>query len=242
MNIVITAGGTSEYIDKVRKITNSGTGALGALIADEVAERQDVKKIFYICSKKAVTPKTPKAKIIRITTTADLKTAVEQTFADHNINWFIHSMAVSDYYVDFVSTAEMLAKDITAETYVHGTPMETIIKNPYSRLDNSDKLSSSEDNLIIVLKQTPKVIGLIKQLSPKTHLIGFKLLENVTKKHLLAVAAKLRDKNGCDYVVANDLHDIKNGLHTAYLLKKDNTFETLHGKPDIAHVISHVIK
>lgn len=159
MNIVITAGRTSEYIDKVRKITNSGTGALGALIADEVAERQDVKNIFYICSGKAVTPKTSKATVIHITTTADLKAAVERTLTTHKINWFIHSMAVSDYYVDFVSTAEMLAKDITAETYVHGTPMETIIKNPYSRLDNSDKLSSSEDNLIILENKRQKSLA-----------------------------------------------------------------------------------
>lgn len=31
MNIVITSGRTSEYIDKVRKITNIGTGILGKI-------------------------------------------------------------------------------------------------------------------------------------------------------------------------------------------------------------------
>lgn len=43
-NIVITAGGTSEYIDTVRKITNSGTGKLGATIANKLSNEN---KIFY---------------------------------------------------------------------------------------------------------------------------------------------------------------------------------------------------
>ena len=34
MKVVITAGGTSEKIDNVRKITNSSTGKLGLCIAN----------------------------------------------------------------------------------------------------------------------------------------------------------------------------------------------------------------
>ena len=34
--IIITAGGTSEKIDNVRKITNSSTGKLGKLIAEHL--------------------------------------------------------------------------------------------------------------------------------------------------------------------------------------------------------------
>ena len=56
LNIVITAGGTSEPIDNVRKITNSSTGKLGAVIAEELLKREDVGKIFYIKAKKAITP------------------------------------------------------------------------------------------------------------------------------------------------------------------------------------------
>ena len=38
MNIIVTAGGTSEPIDNVRRIANTGTGRLGSLVADELAE------------------------------------------------------------------------------------------------------------------------------------------------------------------------------------------------------------
>ena len=38
--IVITAGGTSEKIDQVRKITNSSTGKLGMTIANHLLATQ----------------------------------------------------------------------------------------------------------------------------------------------------------------------------------------------------------
>lgn len=238
LNVVITAGGTSEYIDKVRKITNSSSGLLGAITADQLAEHDEIEHIFYICSQKAITPEDEnnKISIIRIVNTNDLKNAVTDVLTKHHIDWFIHSMAVSDYYVDAVTTAEMLAKDITT----HGDP-EHFIKNPLTRLDNSDKLSSYNDNMVLILKQTPKVISIIKELSPDTKLIGFKLLDDVTDEELLSVAKKLMDKNKCDYVIANDLKKISQHSHTAFLLNANNQYTTLHTKIGIANAIENVI-
>lgn len=257
MNIVITAGGTSEYIDRVRKITNSGTGKLGAIIADQLAQRDDVTNIYYICSINAVTPATnddfyivnnrsnkkavEKTTVIRITDTAHLQREVQDILKEQKIDWFIHSMAVSDYYVSAVTTAKMLAEEIADNIENHSTPFEQTIKNPENTLDNSDKLSSSEDNLVLVLKQTPKVIGSIKKQSPETHLIGFKLLENVTTEELIQTAAKLRDKNNCDYVIANDLTNIKKGTHKAHVLSKDGSVHTVFGKTQIAKAIDNII-
>ena len=42
MNIIITSGGTSENIDNVRKITNTATGALGSIIANEFIKKYDI--------------------------------------------------------------------------------------------------------------------------------------------------------------------------------------------------------
>ena len=46
MNIIVTAGGTSEPIDNVRRIANTGTGRLGSLVADELAEADWTDHIF----------------------------------------------------------------------------------------------------------------------------------------------------------------------------------------------------
>ena len=41
--IIITAGGTSEKIDNVRKITNSSSGKLGCTIANKLIELHEEK-------------------------------------------------------------------------------------------------------------------------------------------------------------------------------------------------------
>lgn len=237
MNIVITAGGTSEYIDKVRKITNSGTGKLGSIIANTVLQRNDIENIFYICSENAILPNDDKrVTIIKTTDTLSVKNAVENVLNKNKIDYFIHSMAISDYYVDYVTNFENIENELKNTESINQT-----LNNPTIKIDNTKKISSNEDNLVIVLKKTPKIIGLIKKISPKTHLIGFKLLENVSEEELIDVAKKLLVKNNCDYVVANDLKNIKNGEHKAFLLN-DSEIQTLNGKENIASAINKIIK
>ena len=237
MNIVITAGGTSEYIDKVRKITNSGTGKLGSIIANTILQRNDIKNIFYICSENAILPQeSDKITVIKTTDTLSVKTAVEKVLTENNIDYFIHSMAISDYYVDYVTNFENIETELKDTTNINET-----LNNPTIKIDNTKKISSNEENLVIVLKKTPKIIGLIKKISPQTHLIGFKLLENVSVEELIDVARKLLVKNNCDYVVANDLKNIKNGEHKAFLLN-DKEIKTLNGKENIASAINEIIK
>lgn len=233
-NIVITAGGTSEYIDTVRKITNSGTGKLGATIANKLSSKN---KIFYICTPKSVKPVMlpgTDITIIEIVNTLDLKAAVEDVLKNNHIDWFIHSMAVSDYIVDYVTTADMLIDYLKG----NGISSENIINNK-NILDNNSKISSSEDNLIIKLKRAPKIIRMIKELSPKTHLIGFKLLTDVSDDELIKVASTLKDKNNCDYVVANDLKNIKDGNHKAFIIGDE--ISEINGKDKIAEYIKNII-
>lgn len=246
INIVITAGGTSEPIDKVRKITNSSTGRLGSIIANKLIQRKDIGKIFYITTKKAIKPQIgaltlaglcEKLEIIEIETTMQLKETVEKVLLNNKIDYFIHAMAVSDYYVDYVSTANIIANELK-----DSNDFEETLKNPINKLDKTNKISSYEDNLVIVLKQTPKIIGFIKELSPNTHLFGFKLLDDVGKEYLIEIASKLRDKNNCDYVIANDLKDIRNGNHKAFIIDKAGNIEEVEGKENIAtNIIKKII-
>ncbi len=107
--IIITAGGTSEAIDKVRKITNSSTGKLGKKIVDELLkEQEDIEIIYYICSKGTIRPNNEKVKIIEITGTLDLKSQVERLLTTQKIDFFIHSMAVSDYMVKYTTNSKLL--------------------------------------------------------------------------------------------------------------------------------------
>lgn len=222
-NIIVTAGGTSEKIDNVRKITNSGTGKLGYKIALELLNKYNDAKIYYVCSKNSLRPINDRVEIIEIEGTMDLKNNIENLLTQNKIDYFIHSMAVSDYMVDYVTNLES-------------------IKSNNIKVINDTKISSNEDNLVIVLKPTPKIISIIKNISPKTYLVGFKLLDSVSKEELISVAKKLRDKNKCDLVVANDLENIRKGNHKAYLIDKKDEIEEVNGKDLIAKKLVRRLK
>ena len=214
-NIIITAGGTSEKIDNVRKITNSSTGKLGCLIANEILKHHDDIKIFYVCSKESFRPNDSRVDVIEVGGVLNLKENVEELLINNHIDIFIHSMAVSDYMVDYVTNLES-------------------ISSGNIKFFQSSKISSNEQDLVIVLKPTPKIISLIKNISKETYLVGFKLLDNVSQEELIDVAKNLRDKNNCDLVIANDLNNIRNGIHKAFIIDKDDFIEVATGKEDIA--------
>lgn len=233
--IVITAGGTSEKIDNVRKITNSSSGKLGLTIANHLLKENDDLIIYYVCSKNSLRPLDKRIKVIEIDDTINLKNKIENLLLNEKIDYFIHSMAVSDYMTDYVTTIERIKASIK-----NTSNLEEAFSN--IEIINGNKISSYEDNLVIVLKQTPKIISIIKDLSPQTYLVGFKLLDGVSKEELISVAKKLRDKNKCDLVVANDLATIRNGEHIAYIIDKNNEIEESHGKDDIAKKLVRKMK
>ena len=131
MKVVITAGGTSEKIDNVRKITNSSTGKLGLCIANEFLKTVEDVEITYICSKETFCPNDDRVKIKRIIGVDDLEREVRNVLENNDIDVFIHSMAVSDYKVDYVSTLEKLKNN-----------------EEFTMTDN--KISSSLSDLVIV--------------------------------------------------------------------------------------------
>ena len=225
--IIITSGGTSERIDNVRKITNSSSGKLGMTIANHLLEGNNDIMIYYVCSKNSLRPTDKRAKVVEIDGTIDLKKTIEDLLTREHIDYFIHSMAVSDYMTDYVTTIERIKESIK-----NHDDIDEAFKN--IEVIGGSKISSYEDNLVIVLKPTPKIISIIKNLSPSTYLVGFKLLDGVSKEELIEVAKSLRNKNNCDLVIANDLTTIRNGDHIGYIIDKTNEIEEAHGKDDIA--------
>ena len=225
--IVITSGGTSEKIDNVRKITNSSTGKLGMKIAEEFLRQDEEILIYYICTNHSFRPIDERVKVIEIEGTTELKNEIERLLLNEKIDVFVNAMAVSDYMKNYVTTLEKLKNWLK-----NGEKGEKMAQNLEIIEDN--KISSYEKDLVIVLKPTPKIISMIKTLSPSTFLVGFKLLDDVTDEKLLAAASDLRDKNDCDLVVANDLAKIKKGNHSAFIIDKNDNVEKCQGKNEIA--------
>ena len=220
MKILVTSGGTSEAIDRVRSITNHSTGRLGLVITEAL-----IKAGYEVClitTSHAIKPAShPNLKIIEIKNTLDLLEEMRNLVKDYQV--LIHSMAVSDYTpvymtsIDEVQASQDLSKFLTKQ-------------------NTESKISSKEDAQILFLKKNPKIISLVKEWNPKIHLIGFKLLVDVTMDHLIDVARESLNKNRADIIVANDLTQINSDQHLAYLVEK-NDYQTAYSKQEIAELI-----
>ena len=249
--LIITSGPTNERIDSVMKITNMSTGALGCVFAETFLEEraEEIEKIFFISTKMSYKPRVDSNKIeyITIESTQDLIETLQKIFRENKIDIVIHSAAVGDYVGKYSIRAEELVDEIW-ETFQNISPemitkqrIMEIFENPRVIADNSGKMSSYEPHLMTMYSLTPKVIGMIKKLDSSVKLVGFKLLDGVSKEDLLTVATRLREKNQADYIVANDLSKIGGGKHWAIIVDKDGLVCECQTKKEIATAIKRLI-
>ncbi|NQJ70701.1 phosphopantothenate--cysteine ligase [Streptococcus suis] len=225
MKLLITSGGTSEAIDQVRAITNHASGNLGKIIAEQALRIGH--EVTLVTTKQAVKPEPQKnLTIIEITNVESLQSTLEPLVKTHHV--LIHSMAVSDY----------------TPVYMAGLDEVQATEDITSLLDKKNaesKISSKDDYQVLFLKKTPKVISYIKQWNPTIQLIGFKLLVDVSKEELFAVARQSIERNGADYILANDLTDIKGNQHIAYLVDKTSEVQA-QTKEEIAQLILETLE
>lgn len=245
MNILITAGGTSEKIDQVRTISNKATGRLGSMIADNFLNMQGVS-VTYVCPKDAITPQNSLAEIHFIDNVQSLQFTIEKLLKERSFDAVVHSMAVSDYSVKYSVPSDNIANFIAENlqlNYSRIDNIESISEQIHSALlsyqanESSKKISSDIENLFIGLEKTPKIIRLFKMLQPNTILVGFKLLVDVDEEQLFLVAKKLMDVNKCDFVLANDQQNIDDKTHVGFLIGADKTCLRLSTKSEIARAI-----
>ena len=228
--ILITAGPTNEYIDEVMKITNMSTGRLGIELTKNylnegyevtlIATRSVIRSNLY---ERYNLGNNPNLKTIPIETTEDMLQALVNE-SKNKYDLVIHSSAVGDYKPEFSFRMEDLAEELAnaiKEGLITKEEILSILTNPKCKVNDDTKISSYEPHLTVKLTLTPKLISRLRELFPEATLIGFKLLENVTKEHLLEVAKKLCIKNNMDYIIANDLHDLRQGTHLSFLVNKD---------------------
>lgn len=225
MKILVTSGGTSEAIDRVRSITNHSTGRLGLVITEALIKAGH--EVCLITTSQAVKPAShPNLKIIEIKNTLDLLEEMRNLVKDYQV--LIHSMAVSDYTPVYMTSIDEVqaSQDLSEFLTKHNT--ET-------------KISSKEEAQILFLKKNPKIISLVKEWNSKIHLIGFKLLVDVSQEHLIQVARESLEKNQADIIIANDLTQINSDQHLAYLIEK-NVYQTAYSKQEIAELLLEKIQ
>ena len=245
MNVLVTSGGTVEKIDEVRSITNMATGRLGSLIADAFAAESRVDDVYYVCGKAAIRPASDSVKIMHVEGVSDLEDALKKTLATAKIDIIVHGMAVSDYRIRSVTSVSALADLALQDRSITGNQDRTAASAELASMmwenmpdmRTGGKIGSDIDDMLLVLERTPKIISLFSELSPQSTLVGFKLLHNVPKETLIDEGFRILTKNGCSFVLANDLIDIEGERHLGYLIDKDKRYVQCSTKQEIAAAI-----
>ena len=220
MKILVTSGGTSEKIDRVRSITNHSSGKLGKIITETLLKAGH--EVCLITTLQAVKPVShPNLTIIEIKNTADLLQVMKDKITDYHV--LIHSMAVSDYTPVYMAGFDEIEASQDLTEFLDKKNQET-------------KISSKENVQVLFLKKNPKIISLVKEWNPSIHLIGFKLLVDVSREYLIQIARESLGKNKADIIVANDLTQINAEQHIAYLVEKAS-FQTASSKQEIADLL-----
>lgn len=240
--IIITGGPTNEYIDEVMKITNMSTGSLSTYLGGLFIEagfkvclilNNSVNAERVMAADNAIENLT----IVRVETTDEMLSALEAESKNGHADAVIHAAAVGDYKGDYTFLLEDLAaylwKEFEAGNIKSADDVLKMMENASAyQIDNSSKISSYQKNLTVKLGLTPKIISRLREWYPDTLLIGCKLLENVSKEELYSVATCLANKNDMDYILANDLADLRNGDATRHLVTKDGFTGTRLETPD----------
>ena len=225
MKILVTSGGTSEAIDSVRSITNHSTGRLGKIITETLLAAGH--EVCLITTKRALKPEAhPNLSIREIDNTNDLLIVMQKLVKEYQV--LIHSMAVSDYTPVYMTGLEEVQASPNLEEFL-------------SKQNHQAKISSTDEVQVLFLKKTPKVISLVKEWNPAIHLIGFKLLVDVTENYLIEIARQSLVKNQADLIIANDLTQISANQHQAIFVEKEE-LQTVQTKEEIANLLLEKIQ
>jgi len=248
MKVMITAGSTVERIDRVRSISNISTGKLGSLIADAFSSVQDIEEIYYLCNKTAILPRSERVTIITIDNVTSLESVIKDVCNRVQIDIVIHSMAVSDYCVNKITSVSIIAKtlapklDLLKDEQITETALLPLlyVSIDESSIDDTRKISSNIDDMLLFMRRTPKVISIFQNISPKSILVGFKLLDTVPHEVLIDTGFHVLQENKCNFVLANDLSKINEKSHVGYLIDGKKNYQRLATKKEIANAIVNV--
>jgi len=178
MKILLTSGGTVVPIDSVRRITNMSSGTFGSKIGTELLKLGH-ELVFY----KSKDSKTPMSTNINVMTGYDI-----ERFAE----WYNKTSKYIEHYTEYdYSTYDQYSDGLK---FIIGVEQPDVIVlaaavSDYGVENYFNGKLRSNDMFNIKLKQLPKLINRIKEWSPKSKLVGFKLLVN-SKEYDLIEAAK----------------------------------------------------
>jgi len=217
MRVVVTAGGTEEPIDGVRRLTNLSTGATGCAIAQTFAECD--AEVLLLHAERAMLEPTG---IDRETflTFADLEAMLGRHLGDRHWDAVIHLAAVSDYSIASI--------EVDGDRVAHG---------------NNGKIASGHE-VVIRLEPNPKLVDGLKSWSrnPFIQVVGFKLTNTPDPAVRASKVRALLARGSTDLVVHNDLGDITATRHPAEIWTAHGPIVRTATKSELAFALFDLLR
>ncbi|MGC9070168.1 MAG: phosphopantothenoylcysteine decarboxylase [Elusimicrobiales bacterium] len=212
--IIITAGPTLEYIDRVRYVSNISSGKTATILAKILCRKYEVTLVISKNSK--YIPKSKKIKILYFDTFKSLNKILKDKLRSNLYDTLIHLAAVSDY-----------------------TPYMLITESGRKiKLPSKTKISTEQD-FLIKFKKNFKLIKKIKDYSKnkKIKIIAFKLTSNASDNQIRKSVVKL----ATEWVIHNDISEISEKKHIFNVWKNGQKIRRIKGAHNLAKFLEKII-
>jgi len=204
MKVLLTSGGTKTLIDEVRHVGNMSNGTFGNHICKALLDTGNDVNFLYAKGSKCL----HELRLdLRSNTSSNLKELVARMTDMENYEGKYNSIQ----YYDYNEYSDKLIQQL-----IEYQPQIVILAaavSDYAPVQKSGKISSEFTSMSIELKQTKKLIRIVKDIVPSTYLVGFKLLVGSSKDELIAAMKKQIENTRANLVIGNDIRDIRSDNH-----------------------------
>lgn len=216
MRVLVTAGGTEEPIDGVRRLTNLSTGATGAAIARHFAAR-GAEVLLLHAARAALGDQACERE--PFTTFEDLEAALRRVLAARAFDVVVHAAAVGDWAIAAVEL-DGAARDHRARGKIEGGR-----------------------ELVLRLRPNPKLIDGLRTWSanPALKVVGFKLTDEPDRGARSEKARALLARGAADLVVHNDLAEIAGSRHRATIYGPEGVLAVTESNEELAEVLFAIL-
>jgi phosphopantothenate---cysteine ligase (CTP) len=203
MNLLVTAGNTQVFIDKVRCLTNIFTGRTGSAIALEAHRRGHRVTLLTSHPGSVQQSMSERWRMLPFQTFSDLSGLMERELPG-NYDGIIHCAAVSDYTLGGVFAPASGTKFDNGDHTWHADSAL-----PPALVDRAaGKVKSDEPELWLRLVRAPKLVDKIRtEWGYQGILVKFKLEVGLSEAQLMDVAEKSRVHSRANFMVANLLDE-----------------------------------
>lgn len=231
MRILVSGGATREPIDAVRFITNFSTGATAAALADLWSENGH--EVTLLAGAQAVRPRSANVHVHSYETFQELDRGFQELLgrdspAKDPWDLIVHLAAVGDYSVRSVEAGG-----------------RELVDRMGSKIDSGSAEASGEGEVVLRLARNFKIISRLKSYVPgpsKPLIVAFKLTHTRSASERLEAVTRLGSDPGVDFVVHNDLSDMRSqGLHHFTLYRGRQSLLRMNTRAELAAALELLV-